>query len=113
MSYNYNVSPAVVIAGTDLLNTRYALNAYNAGMVVAVLENAGYTVNDFLEQGEDGFTHVGIEVVHFGKVPERENIEGVVRAFNRFLELVQNNVRHGEYVLTDELGNRSVVKVGE
>lgn len=113
MSYNYGVSPTAVITGTDLRDVRYALNASYAGEVVTILENAGYTVGDFLERGEDGFTHVGIEVVHFGKVPERENIDGVVRAFNRFLELVNNHVRHGEYVLTDELGGRAVVTVGE
>lgn len=112
MSYDYHVSPAIVITGDDLQTLKYTLDVTRDDEVVKALNGAGFTSETTFEPGKDGYHVAGIEVLHFGKVLEREGIQGVIRAFRKFLDFTASSVPSGEYTLTDENGEAEIVSVG-
>lgn len=107
MSYNYHVSPAVIIAGGDLNNLKHKLGVSRVDLVLKALNEAGFTAHE--TYGEAG---VEVEVYHFGKVSEREGIDGAVSAFRKLLDFTAGNVRDGEYAFTDENEEERHLRVG-
>ncbi len=112
MSYNYSVNPVVSIAGDELQLLKYALGVTRDDDVVKALDAQGFTSFVEFAPGEDGYYVAHVDVVHFGKVNEREGIDGVVKAFRKFIDFTGGRVSNGDYTLTDENGNSEVITVG-
>lgn len=102
MSYNYHISPAVIIAGDDMKNVKHKLGLTYNHEVMEALNDEGFTTIVNFEPVEGGLSFVSLGVSRFGEVSEDEGIAGAVKAFGRFLHFTGSNIPSACYRLSGD-----------
>lgn len=121
MSYHYSINPSIVILGENLLDLKRHLNKNSLFGLSDELTGKGYPtlpesfspdeVAEITGEPTEPWEWVDGLGVSLGWTSENEGLQGIVSRFTSFTELIEYNLPHGVYVITDDYDRKATIEV--